>query len=538
MPEPGIGGRHRSFVGIADRVRHHAGRTPDAPAAIFGGRTLTYSELSWRMEAFARGLLARGVRRGDRVAALSTPRPEYLLTFLGAARIGAVWVGLNPVQTVPEQLHILGDCRPKLLFAFRHLRGLDMQPLLRCVAASCPFVESIVRLEQDERHSSQGCDAFLNGGDALDGRAVSSLPPIRGRDPLLLVYTSGSSGRPKGVLLGQGSIAHCAAVQGEIFPLRGLRALCNFPISHIACNTDIVAFVLWAGGALVFQERFDAEDALRLIAAERINWVVQVPTMFQMMLSHPRRRLYDTSSLEVYFFGGAPMSANAIHELGALGGEIYTSWGMTEATSSVTYTSRGATVGELSRTVGRAHASYEVAILDEAGRGIPPGEPGEIAVRGPCLMLGYWNDPAATAQAIDREGWLHSGDLGVMSPEGVLSLVGRRKEMFKSGGYSISPREIELAIEAHPEVEAAAVVPVPDELYQEVGHAFVLPRPGAELREEDLRQWCSQRLANYKRPKLIHLCERLPMLSIGKVDKAALRQRALAGTPPRRSGTL
>lgn len=360
MPEPGIGGRHRSFVGIADRVRHHAGRTPDAPAAIFGGRTLTYSELSWRMEAFARGLLARGVRRGDRVAALSTPRPEYLLTFLGAARIGAVWVGLNPVQTVPEQLHILGDCRPKLLFAFRHLRGLDMQPLLRCVAASCPFVESIVRLEQDERHSSQGCDAFLNGGDALDGRAVSSLPPIRGR----------------------------------------------------------------------------------------------------------------------------------------------------------------------------------VAILDEAGRGLPPGEPGEIAVRGPCLMLGYWNDPAATAQAIDREGWLHSGDLGVMSPEGVLSLVGRRKEMFKSGGYSISPREIELAIEAHPEVEAAAVVPVPDELYQEVGHAFVLPRPGAELREEDLRQWCSQRLANYKRPKLIHLCERLPMLSIGKVDKAALRQRALAGTPPRRSGTL
>jgi acyl-CoA synthetase (AMP-forming)/AMP-acid ligase II len=248
--------------------------------------------------------------------------------------------------------------------------------------------------------------------------------------------------------------------------------------------------------------------------------------MLQRILAVPRRETCDTSSLRAILFEGAPMPANLIAELQSLGGTVFTTWGLTEATCSVTYTAPGDGIEVLASTVGRPAPTYEVRIAAVEGHAAAGGAVGEILVRGPCVMAGYYGRPEATAAAIDAAGWLHSGDLGWFDADGRLRLVGRLKDMYKSGGYNVFPREVELVLESHPSVALAAVVAVSDPLYHEVGCAFLIPRPQHSLDAAEVAAFCRQRLANYKVPKRIFVRDALPMLAIGKIDKAALRQEA------------
>jgi len=241
----------------------------------------------------------------------------------------------------------------------------------------------------------------------------------------------------------------------------------------------------------------------------------------------PDRRTRDTASLKVLFFEGAPMPADQIPDLQEMARTVVTAWGLTESSCSVTYTAAGDGLAVLAETVGRAAPGYEVLILDAEGRPAADGEAGEVLVRGPCVMAGYFRQPEATAAVIDAEGWLHSGDIGRFDDSGRLRIIGRIKEMFKSGGYNIYPREIETVLESHPAVSLAAVVAMPDPLYREIGCAFLLRKPGCPLEPEALSAWCRARLANYKIPKRFVIRDELPLLPIGKLDKTALRAEAL-----------
>ncbi|MGE0117913.1 MAG: class I adenylate-forming enzyme family protein [Dongiaceae bacterium] len=564
---------------ISDCPAAVARRFPGREAAVLGEVRLSYAELAREVDRCARGLLAAGIGKGDRVAMLSTPRPEYLVVLLATIRIGAIWTGLNPVHGLDEYRQVLEDCRPRLLFAFLHLRGRDNRALLAELRRACPFLEGLVAFDLTSTHphpvplppSGRGdaveaagfgrplaraagegggggegltrltpgtsdddagavpYDDFLRAGESVGAESyAAAAAAVRPADIALLVHTSGSTGRPKGAMITHGNLVHCARVQLQLLPVAPLRALCNLPASHIGCSSDIVSYTLAGGGTLVFQERFDPAGALALIERERVSWILQIPAMLQRMLAVPDRTRFDTSSLRVVLFEGAPMPPAMIAELQGLGGTVHTTWGMTETTCSVTYTEAGDGIAVLAQTVGRP-AGCEVRIAGADGRPLPAESDaaGEILVRGACVMAGYFERPAETAAAIDEAGWLHTGDIGRFGADGRLRFVGRIREMFKSGGYNVYPREIETVLESHPAAALAAVVAVPDPLYHEVGCAFVIRRPGGALDEAEIAAFCRARLANYKVPKRFVVRDALPMLAIGKLDKAALRDEAL-----------
>ncbi|CAN5230107.1 class I adenylate-forming enzyme family protein [soil metagenome] len=513
---------------FGELVEKQAARSPENLAAVFGATRWTYSQLNHRVGACARALIAAGIQKGDRVALLGSPRFEFIVVFLAAARIGAMWVGLNPVQTANEYRHILADSRPSLLFAFRHTRGRDNLDILRTLAEESPFIRSTILLDDWDAPQSPYAAFIDNGSGVPDGEWKRRIANIAPGDGALIVYTSGSTGRPKGAVLTHDNIGFSARLYCELWPLEPLRVICNLPITHVASCVETVAYSIAAGGAVIFQEQFDAAEYLQAIEREGVNWTPLVPTMFQRILAVPDWRRYDTSSLRVILFGGAAMPANMIEELQRLSTTVVGCWGMTETTSGITFTDSNDSLDVLSSSVGRPARGCEVALMGSDGLLLDGEGPGEIVVRGRCVFKGYFGLEEATGDAIDVAGWLHSGDVGRRDAEGRLYVAGRIKEMFKSGGYNVYPREVEIAIEAHPAIAMAVVVPVPDPVYQEVGTAYVLPHAGQKIAVAEVSAHCRGRLANYKVPKRVIIRDRLPMLANGKIDRAALQKEAVS----------
>jgi acyl-CoA synthetase (AMP-forming)/AMP-acid ligase II len=289
---------------------------------------------------------------------------------------------------------------------------------------------------------------------------------------------------------------------------------------------DITIDTLVPGGTIIFQEQFDPDAMLSAIEPERITLFGHVPTVLQLLVNHPRFDLVDWSSVELIIWEGAAAPAELIRRLQAKCPNLANAYGMTETVGSVTFTFDTTDLDVLANSIGWPVPEYGVRVADETHQPVPPGATGEIQVNGDFVTLGYWNRPDATPDLFTPDGWLRTGDLAVLRPDGAYRLIGRLKEMFKSGGYNVYPREIELVLERHPDVAMAAVVGVPDPLYQEVGHAFVMVHPGRQPTPEALEAHCRAELANYKVPKRFVVAAELPMLPIGKIDKRKLVARS------------
>ncbi|MGC1522222.1 MAG: class I adenylate-forming enzyme family protein [Steroidobacteraceae bacterium] len=512
---------------ISDCVAYFARRTPHAEAAVFADVRWSYADLDRRVDALAKALLAAGVVKGDRVATLQTPRPEFLSALLAAASIGAIWVGLNPKYRLAELSHVITDAEPKILLARTRIGERRYDADLRALQDACPALERIVVFDGDPLVAGAiALRDFVLGGTAV---APGDLPAARlqcgGRDPCLIVYTSGTTGRPKGAVLGHEGIIAFSETQNALWPVAPYRTLNYFPINHVGCVVDVTAPCLMAGGCLIFQEQFDPQLSLEAVVSERVSLLGSVPSVFQMQLALPDFSRYDLSGLQLIVFEGAPMPADLIGQLLRLGKNVATNYGMTETTSAITALEPTRDAELLTHTVGSAFPGVKIRLTTADGRTAAVGEIGEVWARSPYNFLGYWRDPAATAQAFSADGYFRTGDLAVQRSDGRYRLAGRVKEMFKSGGYNVYPREVETVIETHPAVTLAAVVCVPDPLWQEVGIAFV--QADAPIAAADLRQWCRSRLANYKIPKRFVLLPALPLLPIGKIDKVELRRRAL-----------
>jgi acyl-CoA synthetase (AMP-forming)/AMP-acid ligase II len=523
---------------ISDWVAFHAGRKPEEDALVLGSRRWTYRELASEADQFARALLAAGVSKGDRVAFLSTPRPECFLGLLATASIGGITLGLNPKFPIDELRYFVGDAEPKLLIGLGRDAEGGHAEVLRRLDSEYGFVERTLVLGGREDEASARWGTWLAEGQEVDVEEfVRAREAVETLDPALILYTSGSTGRPKGAVLPHRALSYCGMVQVGRWTGEPLRILCNLPVNHIGFMGDICSYGLVGGGTIFFMEEFDPQGMLELIQRERLTGWGQVPTMFQLALSLPNFREYDLSSLQWIIWGGACAPRELIEALTETGARLATSYGMTETGGSVTYTDADADVDALANTVGRPDPHFEVRIAHPDGTAVAPGEEGEIQVRGDHIMLAYWRRPEATREAIDADGWLHTADVALLREDGNYALRGRRSEMYKSGGENVYPREVERVLEQHPRVSMAAVVGVPDRLYSEVGHAFVLCTPGADLGEEELRSFCKEWLANFKVPKAFFVRDTLPMLPIGKVDKVALRREALealdgTGEPP------
>ena len=455
---------------------------------------------------------------------MATPHPDFFIIFLASVSIGAIWVGLNPRYKCDELAYVLQNSRPSMVFCRTKIRDRDYIEDLEILQTVLSNSRWIVLGGEPLCANSISLEEFIASGasTSLDSLQLAR-SAVKPQDPALIVYTSGSTGRPKGALLAHRGLAVCCRVQHRYWGTTPLRTLNFFPINHIACVGDIACFTLVSGGCTVFQEQFSSAACLSAIARERISLWLGVPTTFLLSLRDPNFEAADLSSVQKIAWSGAAASAELVDSLLRLGKWLGTSYGLTETVGSVTFTN-DVSRSELVKTVGKPAPEYCLRIVDANGHPAACGEVGEIEVRGECTLTGYWERAAATQEAFNAD-WLKTGDLARWSDHGNVELVGRKREVFKSGGYNIYPREIEIALERHRAVRLAAVVAVPDAVFGEVGHAFVIAQPGAGIVPGELDLHCRRHLANYKVPKGFTVLFDAPLLAVGKIDKRALAER-------------
>jgi len=515
-----------SWSRIDEALSIHARRTPDAVAASFEGRHWSWAEFNALVEKAAQALMAAGVAPGDRVALLSTPRPEYLLVLMAVSRVGAVYVGLNPRYTANEVAEIVERVRPRLLITLRAFEGQDFLALIDAMAGNTALPE-VVSFD-----SMEGCADGLQvigclpppAPDTLDPQTRSALS-----DTAAIVFTSGTTGRPKAAMLTHRGLLHAAVVQHLRLNPAVPRILCNLPINHVGCLMNLTLAGLVGGGSVVFLQRFSAAHTLKLIHDEHVNCWLQVPAMYHECV---RDATFDPKALghlHSICIGGGAASAQTIAKLREIGVPLFVEYGQTETSSSAAYSDADADDDVLSQCIGRFDPHFEFRIADKDGQPCAMGEMGEIQGRGKLIFAGYYGDPQATRDAFTSDGWLHTGDLALQRPDGNVMIQGRLKEMIKSGGYNVYPREVELVLESHPGIGQVVVVGLPDERYGEAVHAVITWR-GEAVGREELIALCRNRLANYKVPKSLRVVDAFPLLPNGKINRVETREMA-AGLP-------
>ena len=498
------------FPRLNDYVDHFASHAPEAAAASdLNGQDLSFRSLRTRITALQSALTELGVTAGDRVATWSNPTSAAWISVLATVRAGAVWLGLNPRYTKSELDHILNDATPKLILAWKRIGDTNFADLFDELSIRARVKPHVVWLDDLPGQHDQ------DFGDRSDPS-----------DPCVLVYTSGTTGRPKGALLKQSGLVTCSRVQAHHYGCVDSHVLNALPINHVGSICDIGTTTLVIGGHLIFMSQFDPIAWVSAIQSEGLTAVGGVPTMLQMMLAQPQFETVDKSTVNRVLWSGSPMPRATAELLASLDLPMHNFYGMTETTGSVTFTAPDADLDELVDTIGHPHDSYGVRIADpETGESCAIGEVGEIQVQSPGVMHSYLGQPEATAQAFTQDGWFKTGDMAKADQEGRLHLSGRVKEMYKSGGYNVYPAEIEAALESVEGIAEAVVVSKPHPMYYEVGHAFLRLNEGYEFDFEQLKGLLSKHLANYKIPKDFEVLATFPMLPIGKTDKMALRKR-------------
>ena len=528
---------------IGEALVDAARRWPDAEAlvSVAQGVRLTYAELLARVDDLARGLLALGLEPGDRIAIWSPNRAEWTLTQFAAARCGLILVTINPAYQAAELEYTLNKVGVRALVAaqaFKASRYCEMMETLapeiatsppgRLRAARAPSLEMVIQIDGAPR---PGWLSFAHVGRGVKddgGRLAAIARGLRAVDPINIQFTSGTTGLPKGATLSHRNILNNGYFVGRAIGLSaGDRLCCPAPLYH--CFGMVMANLgcLTHGATVIYPtEGFEPLAVLQTVAAERCTALYGVPTMFIAELAEPGFAAFDLSSLRTGIMAGSPcpteVMRQVIDQMGMTGVTI--AYGMTETSPVSLQTDMDDPVEKRVSTVGRIQPHVEVKIVDEAGQVTPRGTPGEICTRGYSVMLGYWADEEKTAQVLDAEGWMHTGDLGVLDDEGYCKIVGRIKDMVIRGGENIYPREVEEFLYSHPEIEDVQVVGVPDDRFGEELCAWVRLKPGATVLEEEVRIFCKGQIAHYKIPRYVRFVDGFPMTVTGKVQKYLIRQ--------------
>lgn len=493
-----------------------AERWGEAPAVIENGETWSFNRLWDECRAAASAMLARGLGEGDRVAIWAPNRREWVVAAVGAMTCGATIVPLNTRLKGIEAGDILRRTGARLLFTVGAFLGIDYPSLLADQAL--PALAETVLLDS-------GFAAFLASGKGVHDPAVPAALALLTADHVSdIIFTSGTTGAPKGVLMTYGRVIPQAGAWLRNTGLAaGERYLIVNPFFHsFGLKVGWVACLL-SGATMLPMPQFDVAAAITAIERDKVNFLPGPPTIFQMLLAERDKRPFDCSSLRGGTTGAAavpPVLVTRIREeLGIK--DIITAYGMTECVN-ITSCVPGDSAETIAMTCGRAMPGNEVKIAGPGGAQLACGQAGEIWVRGQGVMLGYLDDPQATAQAIDSEGWLHTGDIGTMDERGYVRITDRLKDMYISGGFNVYPAEVEKLLANHPAVAMVAVVGIPDERMGEAGKAFIVLRPDATACAEEIASWCRANMANYKVPRHVAFVADLPRNASGKVVKSAL----------------
>ena len=520
---------------LGDTIGANLDRTvaayPDRLALVDGpsGRIWTYRELGAAVDAVATGLARLGVGPGDRVGIWAPNCAEWFLVQYATAKIGAILVTVNPAYRTGELEYVLRQAGARVLVAAREFKSSDYAEMIRQVRPNCPGLEQVLILGSPEWEATAGAEPDTDLLAAL-GAALSA------DDPINIQYTSGTTGFPKGATLSHHNILNNGYFVGELCGYTEHDRVC-VPVPFYHCFGMVMGnlAVTTHGAAVVIPApAFDPVATLAAVEEYRCTSLYGVPTMFIAVLTELESRadgyLPDLSSLRTGIMAGSPcpveVMKRVIDRLGMT--EVCICYGMTETSPVSTQTRRDDSLDRRTATVGRVGPHLEVKVVDPAtGVTVPRGEPGELCTRGYSVMLGYWEQPEKTAEAIDAARWMHTGDIGVMDQDGYLAVTGRIKDMVIRGGENIYPREIEEFLYTHPDVLDAQVIGVPDEKYGEELMAWIRIREGATpLDAAAVRNFCSGRLAHFKIPRYVHIVDDFPMTVTGKVRKAEMRELA------------
>ena len=516
---------------IPTLVDEAAARFGGAEALVDGDLRLSFVELRDRVWKMASALGAWGLSPGDRVGVWGPNWWEWAVAALGVHAAGGVVVPINTRFKGDEAAYVLDRSGARLLFCSTDFLGTDHLDMLRNAEGGVPScVEQVVALREPVPPGATGFSDFVAQAQRNAPAGVEPAP-VSEHDPCHIMFTSGTTGRPKGVILNHGAICRAYRSWASVIGLReDDRYLIINPFFHsFGLNAGILA-CLMTGATMIPHPVFDVPSVMARVPQERISMLPGPPAIYQTILNHPDLESFDMSTLRLAVTGAAPVPVPMIEAMRErLGFEvIVTGYGLTEASGIATMCRHDDPPETISATSGRAIEDVEVRVVGPDGAELPRGEPGEIVVRGYNVMDGYLDDPEATVAAIDSDGWLHSGDIGTMDDAGYVVITDRLKDMFICGGFNAYPAEIESAMLAHPAVGQAAVVGRADQRLGEVGHAFVVPAPGAatgEAARAELVTWCLQRMANYKAPRDVTFVDELPLNASGKVLKQELRAR-------------
>ncbi|MEM6827056.1 MAG: fatty acid--CoA ligase [Pseudomonadota bacterium] len=507
---------------FCDIVRDHALATPDTPAFTFGDNVTSFAQLDEAGNRAARVLTDLGVSKGERVCFLGKNHPFYFEVLLGAARIGAVMTPVNWRLATPEVAYILGNAQARVAFV-----GEGFIDMLETARAEAPTVEHVIGLAAPD---------FVGPDYAALRDAADPAPPtveIGLEDDALQLYTSGTTGRPKGAVMTHGSILSSRDADGGEGtqrawqePVEGDVTLLAMPCFHISGTGTGLTTMIGGTNAIVLPE-YDPTKALDLIENYNISRIFLVPAAIQILLNHPRAKEVDFSRIQYITYGASPIPLELMREaMDVIGCGFVQMYGMTETSGTIVALDPEDHVPEGSpkmRSVGKPLHGVEIKIIDEAGADLPVGTVGEIATRSSKNMSRYWNNPEATAETIDEDGWLRTGDAGYLDEDGYLYIHDRVKDMIISGGENVYPAEVENALYSHPDIGDVAVIGVPDEKWGEAVKACVVVKDGKALSEADVIAHARTQIAGYKCPKSVDFIAALPRNPSGKILRRELR---------------
>lgn len=484
-------------------------------------RRLSYSELRQEADWIASGLFQMGVRKGDRVAVCLPNWHEFIVLYFALARMGAVLVPLNTRYRQNEVEHILKTSGASVVFVTDEFDGVSHDKQFRIAKEKVPTLESIVTVRYEANDLKSYQQLLIQGKN----RSLTDVEIDIEEDLFCILFTSGTTGLPKGAMITHANAVRPASIMAEEMHCTDQDVFfVAVPLFHVIGMGVCVFKCVSVVGRMVLTDVFKAEDALKIIEQEKVTIHHGVPTMFILELNHLKSASYDVSSLRTGIVGGAPCPVDIVRRIREeMGCNICVSFGATE-TSSLTLTGFDDSDKVRSETLGKPIPQVEVKIVNDKKEVVPNGEIGEIVVRAPGLMKGYYGMPDATREVIDDEGWYYTGDMGKLNDQGYVYFEGRKKEMIIRGGYNIYPREVEELFYQHPAVLEAAVIGLPDEVLGEISCAVVCLKQGEVVSENELHEFVKTKIADYKVPDKIFLVDRLPKTASQKISKLKLKE--------------
>jgi len=500
---------------------------PDRAAIVFEGQRFTYSQLNERVNRLGNALANLGVQRGDRVALLQVNANHCVEVYFAVAKLAAIYVPLNFRAKGDELTYMINTAGIHTLLA-----GERYADLVNSIKPELNTVKNYISL--DNPH-----EGMLYYEDLLSSSSDDEvIGEIYDDDTTILMYTAGTTGFPKGVMLTHNSFA--IYVMENVTPAdpeMEEKNILTVPLYHVAGIQAMMA-ATYGGRTLVMERQFDPREWMELVETEKVNRAMMVPTMLKQLLDHPEFSKHDLSSLRVITYGAAPMPLEVIKRAIEVfpGVGFINAFGQTETASTITSLSTADHVisgteeereKKLKRlsSIGKPMSDVEMKVIDEEGKELSPGEVGEIVARGPRVMAGYWQDKEKTEKTIDKDGWVHTGDMGYMDEDGYFFLAGRATDMIIRAGENISPEEVEGVLHSHPAIDEAAVIGVPDEDWGEVPVCIVVLKEGKSATAEEIMEYCRGKLASYKRPRSVVFIDTLPRNPMGKVLKRILREQ-------------